>query len=40
VELVASRKQGPKRGTQQIAGPNKSKRKTRRRKPAGSRART
>jgi hypothetical protein len=36
-ELVASRKQGPKRGTQQIAGPDKSKRKTRRVKAAGSR---
>jgi hypothetical protein len=35
VELVASRKQGPKRETQQIAGPDKSKRKTRRREPAG-----
>jgi hypothetical protein len=33
-ESVASRKQGPKRETQQIAGPDKSKRKTRRREPA------
>jgi hypothetical protein len=36
VEMVASRKQGPKPKTQQIAGPDKSKRKPRRGEAAGS----